>query len=437
MATVHEDAVRVKGAPEVILARCSRIRTADGTEPLTDDLREHVTDRVEEFAGDALRVLAFATKAPGGDPEEDLVFVGLQGLLDPPRGEVASAIADTHRAGIDVKMITGDNAVTARAVASAVGIEGPVITGRDIGALSDEELRERVETVDIYARAEPTHKVRILRALQATGHAVAMTGDGVNDAPALKQADVGISMGIRGTDVAQQASDIVLLDDNYATIRNAVRRGRTIFDNVWKFVAYLLSANVAEVALVFLAALWGYLILPAVQLLWINLLTDGLPALALGADPGGDVMDRPPRDADSGIVGTEMLGFIGGAGAVTTLSMLGVMVYSLDGAASATPYAVTMVFTGFVVFEFVKLYVVRWTRETPLATNPWLAVAVGTSLLLHLAVLYTPLADFFGTVPLSLADWGLLGLVALVGAPLLVGVGLLTRRRSQNGQDGN
>ncbi len=429
MATVHDDAVFVKGAPAVVLARCSRIRTADGTVAMTEDRRELVTRRVEEFAGDALRVLAFARKDPDGDPESELTFVGLQGLLDPPREEVADAIADTHRAGIDAKMITGDNAATARAIAAEVGIEGPVLTGEDVAALSDDQLRERVESVDIYARAEPTHKVRILRALQASGHTVAMTGDGVNDAPALKQADVGISMGVRGTDVAQQASDMVLLDDNYATIKNAVRRGRTIFDNVWKFVAYLLSANIAEVALVFLAALWGYLILPAVQLLWINLLTDGLPALALGADPGGDVMDRPPRDADSGIIGREMLTFIGAAGAVTTACMLGLMVYSLDGAAIATPYAVTMVFTGFVVFEFVKLYVVRWTRETPLATNPWLAVAVGTSFLLHLAVLYTPLSDFFGTVALSATDWGILGVTALVGAPLLLGVGLLARRR--------
>jgi Ca2+-transporting ATPase len=229
--------------------------------------------------------------------------------------------------------------------------------------------------------------------------------------------------------VAQQASDIVLLDDNYATIRNAIRRGRTIFDNVWKFVAYLLSANAAEVALVFLASLWGYLILPAVQLLWINLLTDGLPALALGADPGGDVMERNPRERSRGIIDREMLTFIGGAGAVVTVLMLGVMVYSLDGAPSATPYAVTMVFTGFVVFEFVKLYVVRWTRGTPAVSNRWFAAAVVASLLLHLAVLYTPLAEFFGTVPLSLADWGILGGAVLVGTPLLLVVGWVVEQR--------
>ncbi len=430
MATIHEDVVYVKGAPQVIVKRCSRVLTADGPAALADEMAQRIEEQVDAFAGTALRVLAFAYKeADRGDPEEDLVFVGLQGLLDPPREEVPPAIADTYRAGIDVKMITGDNAVTAGAIAEEVGIDSPVVTGSEVGEMDDETLQERVETADVFARADPSHKVRILRALQANDHTVAMTGDGVNDAPALKQADVGISMGVRGTDVAQQASDIVLLDDNYATIRNAIRRGRTIFDNVWKFVAYLLSANAAEVALVFLASLWGYLILPAVQLLWINLLTDGLPALALGADPGGDVMERAPREGSQGIIDREMLTFIGGAGLVVTVLMLGVMVYSLGGAASATPYAVTMVFTGFVVFEFVKLYVVRWSRGTPTLSNRWLAVAVVTSLVLHMAVLYTPLTEFFGTVPLSVADWGILGGVVLVGTPLLLVIGWVVEQR--------
>jgi Ca2+-transporting ATPase len=432
MATIHEDVVYVKGAPQVVVERCSRVLSADGPVEMTDEMARRVTEQVETLGGEALRVLAFAYKeSDGGAPEEDLILVGLQGLLDPPRDEVRPAIADTHRAGIGVKMITGDNAVTAGAIAEAVGIESEVLTGADVSDMDDDELAARVEDVDVFARAEPAHKVRILRALQGNDHTVAMTGDGVNDAPALKQADVGISMGQRGTDVAQQASDIVLLDDNYATIRNAIRRGRTIFDNVWKFVAYLLSANAAEVALVFLASLWGYLILPAVQLLWINLLTDGLPALALGTDPGGDVMERPPREKSRGIIDSEMLTFIGGAGTVVTVLMLGVMVVSLDGAPSATPYAVTMVFTGFVVFEFVKLYVVRWTRGTPALSNRWLAAAVLTSLMLHMAVLYTPLADFFGTVPLALSDWGILGATVAVGTPLLVAVGWVVKRRAK------
>jgi Ca2+-transporting ATPase len=436
MATVHDDVAYVKGAPAVVLERSSRVLGPDGPRPLDDAARERIESRIETFADEALRVLGFAYTEDTADPESDLVFVGIQGLLDPPRPEVRGAIADTHRAGIDVKVITGDNARTAGAIAAQVGIDSPVLTGADIDELDDATLRERVREVDVFARAEPDHKVRILQALQAAGMAVAMTGDGVNDAPALKNADVGIAMGVRGTDVAKQASDIVLLDDNYATIRNAIRRGRTIFDNVWKFVAYLLSANAAEVALVFLASLGGYLVLPAVQLLWINLLTDGLPALALGADPAGDVMDREPRSSATGIIDREMQAFIGGAAVVATALMLALMFYTLDGAAAVTPYAMTMVFTGFVLLEFVKLYVVRWMRDTPLVSNGWLALSVLVSLALQLAVLYTPLSTYFGTVPLALADWALLGGVLAVAAPLLVGVGWLVRRAGLRGETG-
>jgi len=431
MATIHDDVVFVKGAPGVLLEASTRLMTADGPVPLDDERREQVTERVEAFADDALRVLAVGQKAASeeGGPTENLVLVGLLGMLDPPRREVRGAIADTQRAGIDVTVITGDNPTTARAVAEQVGIESTVLTGADVEAMDDATLRERVEAISVFARTEPTHKARILRALQANGHRVAMTGDGVNDAPALAQADVGIAMGQRGTEVAKQASDVVLLDDDYATIRDAIRRGRTIFDNVWKFVAYLLSANAGEILVVTIASLAGYLVLPAVQLLWINLLTDGLPALALGTDPGGDVMDRPPRDAVTGIVDRPMTALIGGAGLVATALMLGLMVVTLDGAPAMTAYAMTMVFTGFVLLEFVKLYVVRWVRDTPALTNPWLAGAVALSLALQLAVLYTPLADAFGTVALDAGDWGLLGLVLLVGATALLAVGWLVKHR--------
>jgi Ca2+-transporting ATPase len=295
--------------------------------------------------------------------------------------------------------------------------------------MDDAELRERVEDVDIYARATPSHKVRILRALQDDRRTVAMTGDGVNDAPALKNADIGIAMGIRGTDVAKEASDIVLLDDNYATIKNAIRRGRTIFDNVWKFVAYLLSANLAEVLLVFIASLFGYLILPAVQLLWINLLTDGLPALALGADSASDdVMRRDPRKSGRGIIDHPMVTLIGGIGLTTTVVLLGVMFLTLDGAPAVTPYTMSMVFTGFVVFEFAKLYVVRWSRGTPPLTNRWLAGAVSVSFVLHLSVLYSPLNQYFGTVPLGIDDWGYLIAALGLALPGFLGVAWYVRR---------
>ena len=437
MATVHADRVRVKGAPEVVLDRSTRVQTADGVEDLTDGTRERVRERVDSFADDALRVLGFAYKPTeeGGDPEEDLVFVGLQGLIDPARPEVADAIAETHAAGIAVKMITGDDRRTARAIGREVGIESDVLTGTDLDAMDDAELRERVEDVDIYARTTPSHKVRILRALQDGGRTVAMTGDGVNDAPALKNADVGIAMGVRGTDVAKQASDIVLLDDNYATIENAIRRGRTIFDNLWKFVAYLLSANLAEVLLVFVASLFGYLVLPAVQLLWINLLTDGLPALALGVDSASDdVMRREPRESAGGIIDRAMATLMGGVGLTATVVLLGVMFLALDGAPAVTPYVMSMVFTGFVVFEFAKLYVVRWARGTPPLTNRWLAATVLASFGLHLSVLYTPLNRYFGTVPLTVGDWGFLAAALAVALPGFLGVAWYVRRSTREGR---
>ncbi|WP_458185240.1 cation-translocating P-type ATPase [Haladaptatus sp. NG-WS-4] len=453
MVTMHEKGVYVKGAPEVVLGRSSQVLTADGVKMLDEQTRERVRERNESFASDALRVLGVAYRPRDGDgttpsdgtgdaldegtgvesgdgdaPDENLVFVGLQGLSDPPRESVRSAIETTQRAGIDVKMLTGDNRVTAGAIAERIGVESDVLVGSDVEAMDDETLRERVERVDVFARVTPTHKVRILRALQANERVVAMTGDGVNDGPSLKGADVGIAMGIRGTDVAKQSSDMVLLDDNYATITTAIRRGRTIFDNIWKFVAYLLSANLAEVLLVFIASLFGYLVLPAVQLLWINLLTDGLPALALGADPESeDVMTRSPRQ-DHGVIDRSMLTFVVGAGATTTLFMLGLLFFTLDGAPAVTPYVMTMVFTGFVVFEFGKLYAVRWLKETPLASNRTLFAAVGVSLLLHLSVLYTPLREYFGTVVLTLADWGLLLGTLALALPVFFGIAGLVRR---------
>jgi Ca2+-transporting ATPase len=472
MVTSHEEGVYVKGAPGVVLERSSRVLTAEGVEPLDDDTRERIRAQVDAFGDDALRVLGFAYReptatdggeppaaggeataatgtagdddaAPGPDatdedaagetagtlPDDDLVFVGLQGMLDPPRPEVRDAIEETRAAGVEVKMITGDNPRTAGAIAAQLGLGGDVVTGRDLDGMDEATLAETVESATVFARAAPSHKVRILDALLEADHTVAMTGDGVNDAPALKAADVGIAMGERGTDVAKTTSDVILLDDNYATITAAIRRGRTIFDNIWKFVAYLLSANVAEVLLVLVASLLGYLILPPVQLLWINLLTDGLPALAIGTDPeSGDTMARPPRDRSEGVIDRQMLGFVGGAGLTATVLMLGLMLFTLDGAASATSYAVTMVFTGFVVLEFGKLYVVRWLKGTRPLENRWLGLAVATSFLLHLAVLYTPLGAYFGTVPLGLADWGLLAGVAALGVPLFLLTAVASKR---------
>jgi len=431
MTTAHDDLVYVKGAPAEVLDRSSSVLTADGPETLNESTRRAVEEQTAAFAGDALRVFGFAYRERDDDglDETDFVFVGLQGMFDPPREGVEGAVADTLRAGIDVKMLTGDNERTARAIAEQVGLEPTVTTGTDLEGMDAETLQRHVHETTVFARVTPAHKVRVLEVLQAADHTVAMTGDGVNDGPALSRADVGVAMGIRGTDVAKQSSDLVLLDDDYATIRTAVRRGRTIFDNVWKFVAYLLSANLAEVLLVFVASLFGYLILPAVQLLWINLLTDGLPALALGTDPEAeDVMDRPPRRSGVGVIDRRMAWFIGGAGVTATVVMLALTAYTLDGAPAATPYAVTMVFTGFVLLEFEKLYVVRWLGETPLFSNWRLALAVALSLALQLSVLYTPLAGLFGTVPLALGDWAVLVVAVVVALPPLVGVAAAIRR---------
>jgi Ca2+-transporting ATPase len=433
MTTVHADTAYVKGAPETVLERSTRTPVAGGPTHPDGDLHELVSERASAMAAEGLRVLALARGATR-EPETDLTFLGLVGLRDPPRQEVAAAIAETRSAGIDVKVVTGDTPETAAAVAAQLGLGTRTLTGYELADLSDATLRERVAEVDVFARVTPADKVRILRALQGTGHTVAMTGDGVNDAPALRGADVGISMGVRGTDVAKSASDIVLLDDNYATIRTAVRRGRTVFDNIWAFVAYLLSANLAEVALVLATALLGYLILPAVQLLWINLLTDGLPALAIGVDPEDpDVMRRPPRPAGAGIIDRPMLVLIGGAASVTTVVVLGLALWALDGAPATTPRALTIVFTAFVVFEFVKLYVVRWAKGTSPFSNRWLALAVLVSLALHLAVLYTPLGDAFGTIPLGVGDWLAIGVALAVALPGFLAVAVVVRRLRRGG----
>ncbi|MFB6105634.1 MAG: cation-translocating P-type ATPase [Halobacteriaceae archaeon] len=430
----------VKGAPEAVLDRCDRVRVGGSVEPLTEDLRAAVLDRVEAFASDALRVLGFATRdgvdpdADADDVERDLVFLGLQGMLDPPREEVPGAIADCRRAGIRVVMATGDNLVTARAVGDAVGLDaGGAMTGAEAGACSADELAEAVEDVSIFARVEPSHKVAILRALQANGHTVAMTGDGVNDAPALRNADVGVSMGVRGTDVAKQASDVVLRDDNFATIRDAIAEGRGIFDNVRKFVNYLLSANAGEVLVVFLGVVVGTVLFPErfagqaealvltpVMLLWINLVTDGMPALALGVDPKtDDILDRPPRGNDESVIDRRMVASVLGIGAVMTGTGLALFFWALVGTDNLVR-AQSLLFTFLVTVEMIRIQLIRSRYDLPLASNRWLLAAITGSLLLQLAVVYTPLNAFFGVAPIAAREWGWIG--AAFGAFLALGV---------------
>jgi len=386
---------------------------------LSNGDKEVIASRNRDLAKDALRVLAFAHKVLNEEEEKkkenienDLIFLGLQGMIDAPRRGVRKAVETCRRAGIRVVMITGDNKITAQAIAKEVGIGSNILEGKDLDRISSEQLRARIKDVDIFARVSPMHKVGILKALQENKHVVAMTGDGVNDAPALKSADVGVSMGIRGTDVAKQTSDMVLLDDNFATIVDAVRNGRTIFDNIRNFVRYLLTTNFAEVLVVFFASLFGYLPIMPVQLLWINFLTDGLPALALGIDPTRKgTMQRMPRKKAEGIMNRKSIYWIAAIGVELAVVLLAIFFIGLkNGLATAR----TMVFTGFVLYEFVKLSVIRYQQQLSWFSNKWLVSATSGCLVLQLAILYTPLNRLFHVVPLGVFEWFIL----LLGAGL-------------------
>jgi Ca2+-transporting ATPase len=437
-----------KGAPEVVLDRCDTVLVDGEVQELTDDRRRAFLESVDEFAGDALRVLGFARRE-GVDPDADeetletgLTFLGLQGMIDPPRSEVPDAVADCRKAGIRVVMVTGDNVETAKAVGEQVGFDPTgAMTGSEIADCTDEELRERVEEVEVFARATPEQKVRVLRALRANGHTVAMTGDGVNDAPGVRTADVGIAMGTRGTDVTRDASDMVLRDDNFATIRDAVAEGRGIFDNIRSFVTFLLSANAGEVFTVFVGVLVGSvlfprlfaaqaeaLILTPVMLLWINLVTDGPPALALGVDPtADDVLERDPRDDDDGVIDRGVAVSILAIG--LTLAAVGVALFfeSLSTFGSLAR-AQTVLFTFFVLSEMGLVQIIRRRFGQSPLSNPWLLAAVAASLALHGLVLYTPLSGLFGVVVPTAADWVRIGLA--VGVVLVVNLVLVGRKQT-------
>jgi Ca2+-transporting ATPase len=433
-----EPTAYTKGAPEVVLERCDTVLEDGEVRELTDERREAILETTEAFAGDALRVLGFARR-DGVDPDADeerletgLTFLGLQGMLDPPREEVRRAVADCRSAGIRVVMVTGDNLATATAIGEEIGFDpAGAMTGPEVAELTDEELREVVEEVEVFARVDPEHKVRVLQALQANDHTVAMTGDGVNDAPGLRNADVGIAMGMRGTDVSKEASDMVLQDDNFATIRDAVAEGRGIFDNIRKFVNLLLSANTGEVLTVFVGVLVGSaffprlfaaqseaLILTPVMLLWINLVTDGLPALALGVDPkADDVLDREPRDPDESVIDRRVVLSVLTIGVTVTVAGLALFFESLSTFESLVR-AQTLLFTFFVVAEMGVIQVIRHRFGASLLSNRWLVAAVAGSVALQLLVLYTPLAGVFDVFGLALPGWERIGLA--VGVVLVI-----------------
>ncbi len=426
-----------KGAPEIILDSCTRV-LAEGTEKRLDAAeRTYILDVAQAMASDALRVLAVAQKA-GATPqsaETDMTFLGLVGMIDPPRPEVAEAVDTCRKAGITPIMITGDHPLTAKAVASELGIlaDGRVITGVELDQLSDDALARELDHASVFARVSPAHKLRIVSALQARGHLVAMTGDGVNDAPALKKADIGIAMGITGTDVSKEAAAMTLTDDNFASIVAAVEEGRGVFGNIKKYLMYLLSSNVGEMLLMAASALAGLpLPLSAVQILYVNLVTDGLPALALALDPPeSDLMRRPPRDPKSGIFTRPVLALILAGGIWSAVVNLGLFVWALTSGHSLEQ-AMTLTFVSLVLIQFFKAYNFRSDRNSVLDrpfANRWLNLAIGGEVLLLPLLIYVPfLSEAFGTTSLALADWVLVVALAATVVPVLESVKWMVRR---------
>jgi len=456
MTTIHRDrntgalVAYTKGAPDIVLSRCSHWLVEGQVKPLTEADRRAWLEKNAALASEALRVLAVATRTvseaelkqaqdAGGGPalaniaERDMTFAGLLGMIDPPRPEVIPAIRQAKEAGIRTIMITGDYPATARAIARQIGLltdneqrasrnSSDVVTGAELEAMSDDALRETVKTTSVFARVAPEHKVRIVTAVRSNGHVAAMTGDGVNDAPALKRADIGVAMGITGTDVSKETADMVLTDDNYASIVRAVEQGRIIYSNIRKFVFYLLGCNVAEIFIILGATLAGLRSpLTAIQLLWLNLMTDGAPALALGLEKGDpDVMKVPPRPAKEPIINRRMtLGM-----ATQTVALMGAVLGIYAIALQIFPaQAETMAFAALAFAELLLAYTSRSERysvvRVGLFSNRAMQWAVLASIAGLLAVMYIPFFNpVFDTAPLTLQQWALL--LPAIFAPALV-----------------
>ena len=421
---VHDadgEAVYSKGAPMELLACCNRIFERGLERPLTDQDRNRVAEQNAKYAQGALRVLGFARKALSNDSlfdEKGLCFVGLQAMIDPPRPDVVESIARTVKAGIRVIMITGDYGATAVAIGQEIGIHGKALSGPELAAMDDEQLRQALENdTNIFARVDPEHKQQIVNILQQAGYTVAMTGDGVNDAPALKKANIGVAVG-SGTDVAKEAADFVLLDDSFTHIVNAIEEGRGIYDNIQKSIMLLLSGNLGEVMIIFLAALFGMnLPLTAILLLWINMVTDGAPALAYSVDPyGSNIMQRPPKPRDEGILPPAKLDLLGVLGTIGTL--IGLTLFHLFGGSSELSlplvHAQTMVFNFVVLYEVILTFVIRTSYRVPLFSNRWVWGAAALSVTLQGLLMYTPLAAVFKIVPLGPTDLIALSLAGLL-----------------------
>ncbi len=478
MSTLHRDTgepdrgvVFTKGAPDVLLARCSRELVGVERRPLTPERRTQILETNDALAGQALRTLGVAGRWLTGDAladhaahpdervEQDLVFAGLIGIIDPPRPEAKDAVARARAAGIRPLMITGDHPRTAAVIAQELGLGGdsPPLTGAELDALAPDALARAVADTSVYARVNPEHKLRIVEGLRQAGAVVAMTGDGVNDAPALKKADIGIAMGITGTDVSKEAADIVLADDNFASIVAAVEEGRGIFDNIRKFLRYLLSSNIGEVMTMFFGVLLAgpiglegdgaAVVLPllATQILWINLVTDGPPALALGVDPPDEgLMQRPPRPAGEGVITPRMWRGIVFVGIIMAAGTLFVLDASMPGGfvagAGDLRYGQTMAFTTLMLFQIFNVVNARSDERSAfvrLFTNRWLWGAIAGSIALQALVVYVPFLQLaFGTVGLSGGDWLLCTAVASTVLWLREAGKIVTRARDADRRQG-
>jgi len=413
----------IKGAPDVILDLCSHIQESGQTVAMTEEKRKEVLEQNLDMARNALRVLGVAYRPLEEVPEnctpenieKELTFVGLLGMIDPARPEVMAAVKVAKRAGLKSVMVTGDHKETAEAIARDIGLlskGGLVLTGPEIEKLSDEELAAKADKLEVCCRVSPTHKTRIVDAMKARGHVVAMTGDGVNDAPALKRANIGIAMGITGTDVTKQTADMVLTDDNYASIVAAIEQGRIIYSNIRKFVYFLLACNAGEILIIFGSMLFGLPIpLRPVQLLWLNLVSDGAPALALGMEKGDpDVMKHQPRPPKEPVINRDMAIGIGVIAVVDAIAILLAFYFGLQRYPGHLEAAQTIAFVTLCTSELIRAFTARSEYLSVFSigvfSNKWMNWAVLASFLLVLAVVYVPfLRPFFDTVPLTLDDW--------------------------------
>jgi Ca2+-transporting ATPase len=432
MTTLHETprgtTAASKGAAEVILDACTTVLEDGAIAPLDNTARGEIIARAETMACEGIRVLGVARKSDAdlATAEEDMTFLGLVGLLDPPRPEATASITACRSAGIEVVMITGDHPVTAAAIARELGIlaKGRVVTGRELEQMTDDELSRDVADIEVYARVSPADKLRVVTAWQKSGAVVAMTGDGVNDAPALKKSDIGVAMGISGTDVSREAAEMILLDDNFASIVAAVEEGRGIFRNIKKYLMYLISSNIGEILLMAGATVAGMpLPLSAVQILYVNLATDGLPALALSVDPPEtDLMQTPPRNASRGIFTRPVVTLMSVGGVWSGIINLGVFT-ATRALGGTVKEAMAHTFVSLILIQFFKAYSYRSDRRSVLDdpfANRWLNLAVSWEVLLLAAVMYVPLLqDAFGTFALSAIEWLVLFCAAASVLPVI------------------